>query len=217
MFEFTTLVPFFFAVVALQISPGPDMLLILGRGIGQGRRVAFLTAVGATLAAGLIQLPLLALGVASLIQSSPLAFDILRWAGAAYLIWLGIKLLLQSRGPLGAATLTAPISNLAALRGGLVSNLTNPKVVVFMLAFLPQFVDPNGGWPVTVQLLALGAMQKLSGFAILSLVAVSAGSIGNWLSSRPRLIVWQKRFTAAVMIGLGLRLALFGDARPSRT
>lgn len=217
MFEFTTLAPFFLAVVALQISPGPDMLLILGRGIGQGRRVAFLTAVGATLAAGLIQLPLLALGVASLIQSSPLAFDILRWAGAAYLIWLGIKLLLQSRGPLDAATLTAPISNLAALRGGLVSNLTNPKVVVFMLAFLPQFVDPNSGWPVTVQLLALGAMQKLSGFAILSLVAVSAGSIGNWLSGRPRLIVWQKRFTAAVMIGLGLRLALFGDARPSRT
>lgn len=217
MFELTTLLPFFLAVVALQISPGPDMILILGRGIGQGRRVAFLTALGATLVAGIIQLPLLALGVASLVQSSPLAFNVLRWAGATYLIWLGVKLLLQSRGALDAAPATTPISDLAALRGGLVSNLTNPKVLIFMLAFLPQFVNPNSGWPVASQLLALGAMQKLSGFAILSLVAMGAGSIGNKLSRRPQLLVWQKRFTAAVMIGLGLRLALLGDARLARS
>ncbi|GAA3095733.1 LysE family translocator [Rhizobium viscosum] len=214
MFVSSTLIPFFLALLALQLSPGPDMLLVIGRGIGQGRRVAFLTAVGGTLAAGLIQLPLLALGVASIIQSSPLAFAILRWVGAAYLIWLGLKLLLKTRGTLDPTVERNPVSGWTALREGMVSNLTNPKVLVFMLAFLPQFVDPHNGWPVAAQLLILGGMQKLSGFVVLALVALGAGGLGNWLSRRPHLLVWQKRFTGIVMLGLGLRLALTGDARP---
>jgi len=214
MFVSSTLIPFFLALLALQLSPGPDMLLVIGRGIGQGRLVAFLTAVGGTLAAGLIQLPLLALGVASIIQSSPLAFAILRWVGAAYLIWLGLKLLLKTRGTLDPTVERNPVSSWTALREGMVSNLTNPKVLVFMLAFLPQFVDPHNGWPVAAQLLILGGMQKLSGFVVLALVALGAGGLGNWLSRRPHLFVWQKRFTGLVMLGLGLRLALTGEARP---
>ncbi|MBW9056247.1 LysE family translocator [Rhizobium mesosinicum] len=214
MFVSSTLIPFFLALLALQLSPGPDMLLVIGRGIGQGRRVAFLTAVGGTLAAGLIQLPLLALGVASIIQSSPLAFAILRWVGAAYLIWLGFKLLLKTRGRLDPTVERNPVSGWTALREGMISNLTNPKVLVFMLAFLPQFVDPHNGWPVAAQLLILGGMQKLSGFIVLALVAFGAGGLGNWLSRRPHLLVWQKRFTGLVMLGLGLRLALTGEARP---
>ncbi|MBB3311862.1 threonine/homoserine/homoserine lactone efflux protein [Rhizobium sp. BK196] len=214
MFVSSTLIPFFLALLALQLSPGPDMLLVIGRGIGQGRRVAFLTAVGGTLAAGLIQLPLLALGIASIIQSSPLAFAILRWVGAAYLIWLGLKLLLKTRGTLDPTVERNPVSSWTALRQGMVSNLTNPKVLVFMLAFLPQFVDPHNGWPVAAQLLILGGMQKLSGFVVLALVALGAGGLGNWLSRRPHLFVWQKRFTGLVMLGLGLRLALTGEARP---
>ncbi|MBB3591027.1 threonine/homoserine/homoserine lactone efflux protein [Rhizobium sp. BK529] len=214
MFVSSTLIPFFLALLALQLSPGPDMLLVIGRGIGQGRRVAFLTAVGGTLAAGLIQLPLLALGVASIIQSSPLAFAVLRWAGAAYLIWLGLKLLLKSRGKLDPTVERSPVSNVTALRDGMVSNLTNPKVLVFMLAFLPQFVDPHNGWPVAAQLLILGGIQKLSGFVVLALVALGAGGLGDWLSRRPHLLIWQKRFTGLVMLGLGIRLALTGEARP---
>ena len=214
MFVSSTLIPFFLALLVLQLSPGPDMLLVIGRGIGQGRRVAFLTAVGGTLAAGLIQLPLLALGIASIIQSSPLAFAILRWVGAAYLIWLGLKLLLKTRGTLDPTVERNPVSSWTALREGMVSNLTNPKVLVFMLAFLPQFVDPHNGWPVAAQLLILGGMQKFSGFVVLALVALGAGGLGDWLSRRPHLLVWQKRFTGIVMLGLGLRLALTGDARP---
>lgn len=216
MFDLTTLLPFFVALLALQASPGPDMLLVVGRGIGQGRRVALLTAAGATLLAGLVQLPLLALGIASVIQTSPLAFDLLRWAGSAYPIWLGAKLLLGSGKGSNDIAAGSPISDWAALRDGMISNLLNPKVLVFMLAFLPQFVDPNGTWSVTVQLIALGAMQKLSGFAVLSSVALGAGGLGNWLSQRPWLLVWQGRFTGVVLIALGLRLALGGDARPAR-
>ncbi len=216
MLDPATLTPFFFALIALQLSPGPDMLLVMGRGIGQGHRVAFLTAMGATLLAGLVQLPLLALGVASLIQTSPLAFGFLRWAGAAYLLWLGVNLLRQSERSTEAAIKPASVTGWTALWEGAISNLTNPKVLVFMLAFLPQFVDPNSDWSVTTQLLVLGTIQKLSGFAVLPLVAFGAGRLGNWISRRPNLIVWQKRFTGVVLIGLGLRLAFGGDARPTR-
>ena len=216
MFDLTTLIPFFLALMALQLSPGPDMLLVLGRGIGQGRRVAILTAAGTTLVAGLVQLPLLALGVASLVQAWPVAFDILRWTGAAYLVWVGARLVLQARGSPGGMAAGQPVPDWTALREGMISNLTNPKVLMFMLAFLPQFVDPRSGWSVAAQLLALGAIQKLSGFAVLATVAIGAGGLGGRLSRRPHLIAWQKRFAGAVMIGLGIRLALGGDVRPAR-
>jgi len=98
----------------------------------------------------------------------------------------------------------------------MINNLTNPKAMVFMLAFLPQFVDPASGWSVTAQLLFLGAVQKLSGFVVLGGVALGTGAIGDWLSRRPGLIAWQERFAGIVMVGLGLRLALGGDASAMR-
>ncbi|WP_315974861.1 MULTISPECIES: LysE family translocator [Microvirga] len=142
--DLSTFLTFYAAVLALQLAPGPDMVLLLSRGVGQGRRIAVLTAIGMTLLAGLVQLPLLALGVTSLIQASPLAFELLRWAGAAYLVWLGAKLLIASFGPHRLVrTAPKPVSDLTALRQGMINNLTNPKAMVFMLAFLPQFVDPG--------------------------------------------------------------------------
>lgn len=216
MFDMTTLLPFFIALLALQLSPGPDMLLIIGRGIGQGPRVALMAAMGATVLAGVFQLALLALGVASIVRTSPIAFDLLRWVGAAYLIWLGIKLLVERAGSAEPTVMGGAISNRMALREGMMSNLTNPKALAFMLAFLPQFVDVDSGWPVTAQLLALGLMQKLSGFVVLAVVAIGAGRLGHWLARRQHWIVWQKRFCGVVMIGLGLRLALGGEARPAR-
>jgi threonine/homoserine/homoserine lactone efflux protein len=98
----------------------------------------------------------------------------------------------------------------------MISNLTNPKPMLFMLAFLPQFVDPASGWPVTAQLLVLGMVQKASGFMVMATVALGAGTFGGWLARRPGLIAWQERFAGLVMVGLGLRLALAGDGRPAR-
>jgi threonine/homoserine/homoserine lactone efflux protein len=215
--ELSTLLTFYAAVLALQLAPGPDMVLLMSRGVGQGRRVAVLTAIGMTLVAGLVQLPLLALGVTSLIQASPLAFDLLRWAGAAYLVWLGAKLLIGSFGPHNLVRAAPkPVSDFAALRQGMINNLTNPKAMVFMLAFLPQFVDPGKDWPVTAQLLFLGGVQKISGFFVLGAVAVGTGTIGEWLSRRPGLIAWQERCAGLIMVVLGLRLALTGDASAIR-
>ena len=209
---------FYAAVLALQLAPGPDMLLVMGRGIGLGRRVAVLTATGTTLLATLVQLPLLVFGIASLIQAHPLLLDLLRWGGAASLIWLGLGLLITTMRPKPhRMTAPQPVADAAALRQGMMSNLTNPKPMIFMLAFLPQFVDPSTGWPVAVQLLVLGAVQKLSGFFVLTGVALGAGTFGGWPARHPKLIVWQERFAGAVMVGLGLRLALSAvEPRASR-
>src|SRR5215217_1435721 len=179
-----TFMAFLAAVLAMQAVPGPDTMLVVSRGVGQGRVVAVATALGAV-AAGLVQLPLLAGGVASLVRSSPLAFDLLRYAGAAFLVWLGLGLLLR-RGrvePAAAPRTTAR----AAFDEGLVSNLTNPNVLVFMLAFLPQFVDPAKG-SVMGQMLLFGAVQKLSGLLVLGGTAFAAGSVGDLIARRPGLV-----------------------------
>lgn len=216
MFSLPTLLTFYAAVLAIQLSPGPDMVLVIGRGIGQGRRTAFMSAVGMTLVAGLVQIALLALGIASLLKASPLAFDVLRWVGSGYLIFLGLKLLIRARNRNISSAVARPISDISALREGTINNLTNPKAMAFLFAFLPQFADPMSDWSVAAQLFALGILTKLSNFAILSIIAFSAGTFGGWLSRRPALIAWQERFAGVVMVGLGLRLAFSGDVRPAR-
>jgi threonine/homoserine/homoserine lactone efflux protein len=206
---------FLAALAVLLLTPGPDVLLVVSRGIGQGRRTALLTAVGMTLVAGLVQIPLVTFGVAGLLRSSPLAFDLLRWAGAAYLIGLGLRVLLQRhRAPSPAAAATR-VSPGAALVEGAISNLTNPKSLLFMLAFLPQFVDPTNG-SAAGQLFVLATTQKVLGLISLGSFALTASAAGAWLARRPGFVVWQERFTGAIMIVLGLRLLFAGDARPSR-
>jgi threonine/homoserine/homoserine lactone efflux protein len=209
------LLAFGVAVLVMQLTPGPDMMLIVGRGIGQGRKVALCIVLGMTLLAGSVQLPLLALGVASLLQSSAFALSMLQWAGACYLIWLGGRLLWTSTRTPIAASMPSQVSAWSAMREGAINNLTNPKPLLFMFAFLPQFVDPTQG-PVWMQLLALGLVQKLCGVVILSSVAFASGAVGGWLARRPGIVAWQERFTGVVMVALGIRLLLGGDARLAR-
>ncbi|WP_292486394.1 LysE family translocator [Mesorhizobium sp.] len=198
-------------VILLQMPPGPDSMLVMARGIGQGRGVALFTVLGMTLGAGLVQLPLLALGISSLVSASPMAFNLLRWAGAAYLVWLGIKLLLASPASLNVADMKN-VRPLAAAREGMIANLVNPWPITFMIAFLPQFVDPNGG-SVTLQLLLLGATQKMTGVLVLGSYAIASGSIGEWIMDRPRVRLWQQRIAGCFIVGLGIRMAVGGTSR----
>src|SRR5215470_8449456 len=134
------------ALFVLEITPGPDMTLVLARGIGQGRRVALLTVVGMVFVAGVVQVGLLVLGLASLIQAYPVGLVMLQWAGAAYLLFLGVRLIASSLGNSNGRTPAArPMSDWAAVRQGTINSLTNPKALLFMFAFLPQFVDPSAG------------------------------------------------------------------------
>ncbi|MET0382374.1 MAG: LysE family translocator [Burkholderiaceae bacterium] len=201
---------FLTALLLLEITPGPDMMLVLARGIGQGRRTALLTMAGIVFVAGVVQVGLLVLGVASLLQAYPPGLIALRWIGGAYLAYLGLRMV-GSRANGRETAAAGRSSPWQALREGTVNNLTNPKSLLFMFAFLPQFVDPAVG-PVWLQLLVFGSIQKLTGILSLGSVAMASGTIGQYLHRFPRLLVWQTRFTGLIMVGLGLRLLMTSDA-----
>lgn len=205
--EPSALVAFFTALFFLEITPGPDMMLVLANGIGRGRRAAMLTAAGAIFVSGVVQVGLLVLGVASLLQTYASALAWLRWAGAAYLIYMGLQMM--RAGGLGQAAPVVYASSWQALREGTVNNLMNPQSLLFMFAFLPQFVNPSAG-PVWVQLLVLGSIQKLAGIVSLGGVALASGAIGQWLRRWPGVVVWQNRFTGLVLVVLGVRLLTLG-------
>ncbi|MCA0046373.1 LysE family translocator [Mesorhizobium sp. B283B1A] len=196
-------------VILMQAPPGPDSMLVMARGIGQGRGVALFTVLGMTLGAGLVQLPLVAFGLSSLVRASPLAFNLLRWAGAAYIVWLGLRLLLSSSAAIPADGVR-PLRPLAAAREGMIANLSNPWPLMFMVAFLPQFVDPHRGF-VTLQLVLLGATQKITGVLVLGTYALASGAIGAWIMRHPRARLWQQRLAGFFIIGLGVRMVIGGS------
>ncbi|MBB3558926.1 threonine/homoserine/homoserine lactone efflux protein [Rhizobium sp. BK512] len=214
----STFLTFFIALAVLDITPGPDMMLIVARGVGQGRRIALLTVAGMVLVAGVVQVGLLVLGLASLLKAYPSALIVLQWAGAAYLLYLGGRMIWASfrHHPDGGGLKTKPVSGWTAVREGALNNLTNPKSLLFMFTFLPLFVDPNAG-PVWLQLLVLGSIQKLTGIVSLGGVALASGSVGQFLHRWPKLLAWQERFTGLILIGLGVRLLVSGNPVPAPT
>ena len=191
--------------IAITMAPGPDNLQVLARGISQGRAAGLVAALG--FAAGIaFHMTLAALGVAALLRSSPLAFQAIKLAGAAYLVWIGIKAL-RSQG-LATAHERAPQPLMTVFRQSVLGNLLNPKVTLFFVVFLPQFVQTSGTQSVTVQMLELGALFMLQTLVVFSLFGVCAGMIGGWLRRRPRVGVWLDRLAGATFIGLGIRVAL---------
>jgi threonine/homoserine/homoserine lactone efflux protein len=191
--------------IAITLAPGPDNLQVLARGISQGRAAGLVAALG--FAAGItFHTTLAALGVAALLRSSPVAFEVIKLAGAAYLVWIGIKAL-RSQG-LATAHERAPQPLKAVFRQSVLGNLLNPKVTLFFVVFLPQFVQPHGTQSVTVQMLELGVLFMLQTVVVFSLFGVCAGMIGGWLKRRPRVGVWLDRLAGATFIAIGLRVAL---------
>lgn len=198
--------PLFLATsVAITVAPGPDNLQVLARGISQGRAAGFVAALG--FSAGLtFHTTLAALGIAALLRSSPLAFEIVKLAGAAYLVWIGIKAL-TSRG-LANAHERPPQPLGVVFRQSVIGNMLNPKVTLFFVVFLPQFVDPLGAQRIAVQMLELGLLFMAQAVVMFSLFGVCAGTIGAWLKRRPRVGVWLDRLAGATFIALGIRVAL---------
>lgn len=191
--------------IAITVAPGPDNLQVLARGISQGRAAGLVAALG--FAAGItFHTTLAALGVAALLRSSPLAFEAIKLAGAAYLVWIGIKAL-RSQG-FATAHQRAPQPLTAVFRQSVLGNLMNPKVTLFFVVFLPQFVQPHGAQGVTLQMLELGVLFMLQTVVVFSLFGVCAGIIGGWLKRRPRVGVWLDRLAGATFIAIGIRVAL---------
>ncbi|MCI4440250.1 LysE family translocator [Tibeticola sp.] len=207
MLTLDQLLPFLAAAVVLTLTPGPDNLMVLSLGASRGRvqGVAF----GLGCAAGCLSHTLLAaLGVSAALAASPLAFTLLRLLGGGYLVWLGIGAL-RSAGStalpaVGSEALSSPGR---AFARGVLANAINPKVALFFLSFLPQFVVPGHG-QVALQMTALGLVFTLQAALIFGALGWFAGSIGRWLQRRPRAGRWLDRIAGMVFIALGLRLAL---------
>jgi threonine/homoserine/homoserine lactone efflux protein len=202
------LLGFLLAAVAVTASPGPDNLMVLGIGVSRGRRQGIAFGLGCAL--GCLSHTLLAVvGVSALVAASPLALTALKVVGGAYLVWLGVKSL-RSQGQLAvdAGAAEAGAAGLRALFAqGLLANAINPKVILFFLAFLPQFVRVGQG-PVAWQMTALGLAFTAQAALLFGLLGYFAGSVGQWLQRWPRAGLWLDRVAGLVFIGLGARLIL---------
>lgn len=199
---------FLLALAMVYLLPGPDMLLLLHTGASQGARAALVTALGLALARACHVL-LAGAGLALLLRSVPWAFDLVRLLGATYLAWLGVRMLLAPA--VLPATEGQPVLRrggyVRALRNGLLTNLLNPKALLFCSVLLPQFVHPQAG-PLLLQFAALGAVLVLVGLLFDSFYACSGARMGRWLERHALARRLQQWGFAGLLIGFGVRLAL---------
>jgi threonine/homoserine/homoserine lactone efflux protein len=196
---------FLTASIALNITPGPDMLYVLGRSLAQGRRGGLVAALG--IGAGtLIHIGFAAVGLSALLMTSALAFTIVKWVGAVYLMYLGARLL-RGHDALAADKALPAVSLRRAFAQAFMTNLLNPKVALFFLAFLPQFIPPGSPHPARA-IVFLGLLFDLGGTTVCMIVACIAGSLQHWLRRHPRAARGQARVCGALFVGLGVKLAL---------
>lgn len=198
LFVLLTFVPL---ALALNLTPGADMMFCLAQGLRGGPRPALAAAAGVSMG-GMVNASLAGLGLGALIASVPHLFDAIRWIGVAYLLVLAVRTL---RRPLKLCD-APPIRVRRAFRDGFIINLTNPKVIFFILAFIPQFVDPAR--PVLPQFLIFGAVIGIGGFIVNGLVGSFAGGLGRALARDPRIDRALRWATGAVFAGLAIKLAL---------
>ena len=210
MIEPGTLSLFLVAVLALFLSPGPNMAFVLSHGIALGPRAGFAAGLGIA-AADLVHTLCAATGVTALVAAWPPSFDLLRYAGALYLLWLACKALRSGRADLPAQAARAGFAQV--LRRAWLNNLVNPKALLFFMVFLPQFVDPARG-SVPAQLALLGVTLSLAGLLFNTVLGACSGMIGRWLQHRRGAAGFQRGLLAAVMAGLALRLLLID--RPTK-
>ena len=193
-------------IVVLAFTPGPDVIYITTRGMAQGRKAALISTVGICIGY-LVYTLLAALGLSAVLQSSALAFNIVRFVGAIYLVYLGIRSLLsKAASPLATGEVkAAPPSRL--LRQGILTSMLNPKGILVFAALLPQFVNAHLG-NVPWQTTAFGLTFTLICLCIYGGYAYLSGSLGEKLATRPRIASVFKYLTASVLIGLGARLLI---------
>jgi len=203
-----TIALFMAAALALNLTPGPAVLFIISRCLGEGRAAAVVSVFGLA-TASVIQAVAAAFGLSALFVYSPLAFAIVKYCGAAYLIYLGIAGL-RSGGITGLAGKiegTRAVSLKRAYFQGLLTDLLNPKLLLFFFSFLPQFVDPARGSP-QAQMLMLGLLFQVTGIPTNLAVAFGGGSLARLIARRPFWAKVQRWVSSFVLIGLGVRLAL---------
>tara|TARA_R110000787_G_scaffold11420_9_gene37888 strand:- start:28741 stop:29349 length:609 start_codon:yes stop_codon:yes gene_type:complete len=193
-----TILAFVPAALALNLTPGADMMFCLGQGMRLGPKAAIAASAGISLG-GMVHVTLAGLGLGAVVSALPWAFDVIRWIGVTYLLWLAVQTWRSD-----ATAQTAKVAPKSAFRSGLIVNLTNPKVILFVLAFVPQFVVPEAG-PVLIQFMVLGLVLSLGGFSINALVGVFASGLGRRLTRGGRALRW---ISSGIFVALAARLAV---------
>ncbi|CDG82509.1 LysE family translocator [Janthinobacterium agaricidamnosum] len=192
------------AALLITVSPGPDNLMVLGVGMSRGRRQGMVFGLGCAL--GCLSHTLLAtLGVSALIAASPAAFTALKICGGLYLVWLGIGALRSRGGTSVDGALQVQESSARLFAKGLLANSINPKVVLFFLAFLPQFVDAGRGG-VGWQTAQLGLIFTAQACVLFGLLGYFSGAVGKWINRHPSAGLWLDRVAGTIFISLGVRL-----------
>jgi len=205
-----TLTLFLVAALGLLLIPGPSVLYVITRSVEQGRRAGLASVLGVELAA-LIHTAAAALGLSAILLASALAFSIVKYLGAAYLIYLGLRTLLK-REQSSQAPVQVPKSFSQLFTQGFLVNLLNPKTAIFFYAFLPQFVDPARGG-VGEQILLLGALFVLLASCTDSLYALLSSLVGNMLTRNVHIRRVQRYITGSVYIVLGITTAIIGSEK----
>lgn len=194
------------ASIVLCIVPGPDMIFLLGRTVAQGRKAGIIAALGIN-AGAYVHLLAAALGISAILATSALAFTILKWVGAAYLIYLGLKILISKQSALVIdSEKTATTKNTAIFWQGFLSDVLNPKVAIFFLAFLPQFVDAQSSNRL-LNIILLGCTVNVIAIIINVVLVLLAGMLTLKLRQNKKLSVWLNKILGGVFIALGLQLA----------
>lgn len=207
MMSLHTYLLFLFAAFALILVPGPDMIYLLGRCVAQGRRAGILSAIGFNLG-GYVHLTAAVLGLSAILATSALAFTIVKWIGAAYLIYLGLSALWSKAGPLAIDGPERGSRNgRTILWQAFLSDVLNPKVALFFLALLPQFVDRNAAHP-TLQILLLGVTVNVIGLPTNIALACCSARLTAMLRRNQSASQWLQRGLGGLFVALGLRIAI---------
>jgi threonine/homoserine/homoserine lactone efflux protein len=204
-----TLVLFAGAAVALLVVPGPAVVYIVAQGIEQGRVAGLVSMLGIQVGA-LVHVAAAALGLSALLVQSAVAFSVVKYAGAAYLVYLGVRRILarEQLVPGGPARAPKPLGRL--FRQGIVVNVLNPKAALFFFAFLPQFVDPDAG-SVGLQMAVLGLLFIAIAVVSDGMYALAAGTASGWLRGNPAFLRGERWISGSVLVGLGVTTALTGS------
>ena len=205
MISSTALLCFLGASIALTISPGPDNLFVLTQGISRGRKAAVITAWG--MCSGItVHTVAAALGISAIFYSSAVAFQIVKYAGAGYLLYLAFRAIMD-REAMRDRKARNPQPGIASYRRGFIMNVLNPKVALFFVAFLPQFTAPKVG-NFALQMILLGVLFMLQTVVIFTAIALFSGSLGDYLIRKPEVAKYFSWLSSGVLASLGIRLAL---------
>jgi len=205
MIDWTTLITYNAIVLGFVFIPGPATLLTVARATSSGTKVGIATGVG--IAAGDVVHTFMAIiGISAVIAASATLFSIVKYVGAAYLVYLGIQAIL-AKTPSDPTARALPVTAQKAFRQAILAEVLNPKTALFFLAFLPQFVRPENG-SVALQLMVLGIVFVLMGLLSTVAFAASAASLGNFLRRNPVVLKWQGKVVGGIYCALGVRLAL---------